>query len=350
MNGPELNWIGIDVAKSTFDAAIVISGQRFPETALRDVPVKTFKRTVEGASEFVRWVDAEILRTASETTLTRAVMESTGTYSVELCMWLVEKNESLSPAIVNPQRTAHFIKSLGLRNKTDRLDACALAFYGMERRPAPYVPPSREHHKLQELNRYRDFLVAEHVSMVNREDALSATKSISQVAKRRLKQSESDIAKVEKEMRKVIAENEQLKQDQKLLESIPGVGFLSVCTIMAELGDLRRFERGRQLAAFAGMNPSVKDSGTSVHGRPRLSKSGNARVRRALYLAAMTSIRIEGPLQETYRRLIDRGKCPMAALGAVMRKLLLLMRSLLLANVCYEKNHVGGNMPCGKLC
>jgi transposase len=347
MNGPEFHWIGIDVAKSTFDAAIVFFGQRFPETAMRDVPVKTFKRTPEGADDFLCWMDTEVSRTASKTTAARAVMESTGSYSVELCMWLIGKRESLSPAIVNPQRTAYFIKSLGLRNKTDRLDACALAFYGVERRPAPYAPPSKEHHKLQELNRYRDFLVAERVSMVNRGDALSTNKGISQIAKRRLKQMESDIAKVEKEMRKIISENNQLKHDRTLLESIPGVGFLSVCTVMAELGDLRRFERDRQLAAFTGLNPSLKDSGTSVHARPRLSKSGNARIRQALYLAAMTSIRIEGPLQETYLRLIARGKSPMAALCAVMRKLLLLMRTLLLANVCYEKNHLRREAPCG---
>lgn len=241
-----------------------------------------------------------------------------------------------APAIVNPQRTADFIKSLGVRNKTDRLEARGLAFYGAERRPAPYEPPMPERATLRALSRFRDSLVSERVALENKQADTSCSKTVRQLAKRKWRQQERDIQTVEREMKALIARAPELKRDYDLLITAPGVAFVTASVVLAELGDLRRFARARQVTAFAGLNPRRIDSGSSVHVQPRLSKSGNPRIRQALYLAAMAAVRVSGPLQQTYERLLQRGKVPKSALGAIMRRLLVLMRALIVSGTPYH--------------
>ena len=124
-------------------------------------------------------------------------------------------------------------------------------------------------------------------------------------------------------MRLVVNGDEDSRCDFALLTSIDGVGPITAMTVLAEIGDLRRFERARQLTAYAGVSPRVVLSGTSVHGKTRMCKRGNARVRQALYLSAMATLNTKHPntLSTMHYRLCEEGKEGKAALGAVMRKL-----------------------------
>jgi transposase len=247
---------------------------------------------------------------------------------------------------VNPNRTSSFIKSLGVRNKTDRLEARALGFYGMERHPAPYERLSPEQAELRALSRFRDILMRQDVTAQNREDTSSECKTIRRLAQRQDRQRTRDIKAVEERMKEVINGTPELKRAYELFVSIPGVGFVTACVVLAELGDLRRFERARQLSAFAGLSPRNYRSGTSVRAQARMCKSGNKRVRQALYLAAMVAMRQSGHLQDTYKALLKYDKRPMQALGAIMRKLLVLMRAILISGKPYDPHH----RRCGKLC
>ena len=326
---------GIDVAKKTFDAALVSPEQHFPETPLRTVPVESFSRDPQGVEKFLAWM-RELLKKAPGTPKVRAVMEATGVYSIELSAWLCQQCAMPAPAIVNPERTAAFIKSMGLRNKTDRLEARALAFYGAERRPAPYEPLTPEHRQLRELSRYRDALIAEKVAESNREEQRPQGKVVRMLRARREQQRKRDIAKVEDEMKRVIQTTPNLKKDLDLLVTIPGVAFITAAVILAEMGDLRRFARARQATAFAGVTPRKIVSGTSVNGQPHLCKKGSARVRQALYLAAMAAVRSKTQLRQTYEGLLQHAKLPMVALGAIMRKLVTIMRAILLTETEFQ--------------
>jgi transposase len=336
-----VHWIGLDVSKKTFDAALVQPGQHYPETPLRTVPAQTFPRNSQGVQQFLEWLDPQVPK---EEASMRALMEATGVYSLELCVWLCEQRPQLAPAIINPEQTAAFLKSMALRNKTDRLDARALAFFGVERQPKPYESLSPEHQALRELSRYRDALVAEHVAETNREERGSTSALVRKLHARREQQRKRDIAKIEAEIKRLIEKTPTLQRDFELLTSIPGVGFITAVVILAEMGDLRRFARARQATAFAGVSPRIGDSGTSVHIQPRLCKKGNGRIRQALYLAAMTSVRGKSYLADTYQRLLQHGKKPMVALGAIMRKLLTVMRAVLIS----EQPFNPGGKPCGK--
>jgi len=342
-NGEE-HWVGLDVSKATFDAALALSDQRFPSTPVRALPWKAFPRTREGVAAFLAWLNEQVPKAK-----VRVIMEATGKYSVELTTWLLARRPTLRPAIENPKNTKAFIDSLNQRNRTDGLDARGLAFYGVERRPAPYEPLSKARQELRELSRCRDRLVAQRTALKNRLREKSSSKIVRRMQTRQRRQLDEDIAKLEAEMKRVINEDEDFKRDFELLNTIVGVGPITAMTILAEIGDLRRFERARQLTAYAGVTPRVIESGTSVRGKTRMCKRGNERVRHALYLSAMATLNTKGPnsLSIVHQRLCEEGKEGKAALGAVMRKQLTVMRAVLISGKPYDPAFRGCGKPSG---
>lgn len=331
------HWTGVDVAKDTFDAALVLGGQRYPHTRLSQVPARRFERTEQGVSEFVAWLDERV----GDKDAVRVCMEATGRYSSELAVWLLEARPSLKPAIVNPAHSAAFIKSMGLRNKTDKMDARALGFYGVERRPVCYEPPTKAQRELRELSRQRTALVTARNAERNRAAEPAQSKVVLKIQKRRLSELDRDIKALDKAINKLVNADEDLKRDVEALMRIDGVGIVTAVVVLTEMGDLRRFERARQLTAFAGLSPRVFESGSSVKGRTHMCKQGNGRVRAALYMAAMAIKRgNKSDLAATYQRLIENGKAPLVALAVVMRKLLCVMRAVLISGKPYvSKRH-----------
>lgn len=336
------HWVGLDVAKATFDAGLVRAGQHYAFTALREVPAKSFARTPEGVVTFLSWLDGLLDDDESQV---RVCMEATGAYSTELTVWLLEQRPALRPAIVTPWHTANFIKSLGLRNKTDQLEARALAFYGLERRPVPYEPLTPEHAELRELSRYRDALIQQRVAEDNRAQEPHTSAFVRKLQQKRLRLMQADIERIEAAMRQLVEAMPELKADVERLCTIYGVGFITAAIVLSELGDLRRFEEARQLTAYAGLNPRIIQSGTSVRKRARMGKQGNPRVRRALYLAAVTAIRGDNDLQQIYRSIQEQGKSKKLALGAVMRKLLTIMRAMLIYEKPFDPYHKRRGKP-----
>lgn len=333
----DVHWVGVDVSKDSFDAALSECWQHFPQIHPNELPVQKFERSPKGVEIFLRWLDKHNPHQAT----VRVIMEATGKYSVELTLWMLESCPTLAPAIVNPRFTAHFIKSMGLRNKTDRMDACALAFYGIERQPCAYTPPPPEYTELRELSRYRDGLVRQRTMLKNQTHENTSSAVVRRNLAKRLGLLTKDIVRIESEMNTLVCKHESLKHDVDLLSSICGTAFIVATTIVAELGDLRRFQLARQLTAFAGLSPQHRQSGTSVQGKSRICKQGNPRVRRCLYLAALSAIRSDTPFRTTYQRLLQSGKKPRVALVAIMRKLLVTMRAILISGKPFNRNHIG---------
>ncbi len=331
-NSTNTHWVGADVSKATFDVGLVRCDQHYPDTPLRKIPTKSFERSPEGVEAFLDWLNTQ----GVDEQMVRVVMEATGNYSTELTVWMLATCSALTPAIVNPQHTASFIKSMAVRNKTDSLDARALGFYGVERRPQPYEPLTPELAQLRALSRYRDQLVRERTKMKNQMKEMCVSSFVTKIRAKRMRLINADVKRVEKQMKAVVEHDEELKRNVELLCSIFGVAFISATTILAELGDLRRFDLARQLTAFAGLSPRHHDSGSSIHGRSRLCKQGNPRVRQCLYLSAMVTIRGNNRFRDTYQRIVAEGKPPMVALGAVMRRLLVVMRAILITGRTYQ--------------
>ena len=347
-------WVGIDVSKDFFDAAIAGSEQRFPSTSLKQLPCERFKRTQSGVKALLQWVDKHAPEGARGA---RAVMETTGKYSLELTAWLIEERKSMAPAIVNAGQVKSFVDSLGQRNKTDGLAARGLAFFGVERRPSPYELMSPERRELRELTRYRAKLVEERTALKNRIKEGSSSKTVSDMWTRQLEELNRDIKELEQGMEQLRKAHSPFKRDFALLTSIPGVGFITAMVVLAELGDLRRFERAKQLSAFTGLNPRIIESGTSVRAKTRMGKRGNRHVRQALYTSSMGSLltKASNDFKVKYTHLCDQGKAGKAALGAVMRQQLLVMRAVVINETPYDplwktRQKQGGNSAQKRPC
>jgi transposase len=312
-------WAGIDLAKATFQLAF------WGQDELRAMRVESFERTRQGCKKAL----AKLQRETPEGCRIALVMEATGSFAETTAAWFLALDPSILVAIANPIQTSAFIRSLGLRNKTDDLDAKALAKYGEQRNPFAWAPLEPDYQVLRDMVRARQDLVRSRTAMNLRlkdhdRCAPLATKALRAV----IRTLERQIEALDAGILKHVEGHTGLKAYVERMESIKGVGRLTAATVLAELGDLKRFTRSRQLTAFAGLSPRQKQSGTSVHGRSPMCKRGSGRVRSALFMAAVAAVRFNPDMAEVYDRLLAQGKHKRVALGAVMRKLLVIMRAL----------------------
>ena len=139
----------------------------------------------------------------------------------------------------------------------------------------------------------------------------------------------AELAKTQHLVQQQVERSAELRSQQQLLCSIPGVGAWTAARVLAEIAEIRRAVSARQLAAYAGLTPRERTSGSSVHHPPRLAKTGNSRLRRALYLPAIVAMRHNPAVRALAERLRARGKRPMVIVGAAMRKLLHLIYGVL---------------------
>lgn len=339
-------WSGLDVAKNSFQAALYLP--QAPAAAPRApsrLTQQAFERTPAGVAAWLAWCDRLLADFARREGLAaapplRACMEATGRYSLELAAWIGQARPAVAPAIVDPLAAHHYAKSLRMRNKTDRIDAAVLARMGYERRFAATAPRPAAWATLRHMTRQRDFLMNQLTSARLRAAEIQACPAMAAIQAQLIAGLRRAIVQVDRAINKHVAAHADLKQAVARLRTIPGVGRVTAVVILAELGDLRRFETSRQVTSFAGMNPKLFDSGDSVHYVAHLSKQGPARARQALYMSAMSVLRTTGPLRRTYDHLLEEGKCKMSALGAVMRKQLVLMRALLVGQRDFDPHFV----------
>jgi transposase len=340
-------WSGCDVAKATFDAGLWLPLPEGQSRPLRDIPVRTFPRTREGVREFLAWADGLIapadLLDGSTWTF-HAILEHTGRYSEELVVWLLAERPATRWTLLNPQQAAHFARSLAPRAKTDKTDARALTLYGLERRPVCDERISPERAELRDLSRYRTALVEMRTAEKNRAGESNASPLVRQLQQKHIAQLDREIERIEAKMHQLIRKLPDLHPDAELIDSIYGVGFVTAIAVVAELGDLRRFRRARQISAFVGLCPRTVRSGSSVHPKTRMSKAGEPRLRALLYMCATSAIVHNPHMKQVHDRLTAAGKTHMSALGAVMRKLLVLMRALVISGQRYQPDY----QPCGK--
>lgn len=339
--GQILAWCGLDVSKKTFDVGLVVD-QSLADFA--KVPTARFARDEHGVKAYGHWLEDKLRGTYLDRRDIGFVMESTGTYSLELFELLRHQGwEHIS--IVNPRLVSDFNKSLGLRHKTDRIDSRALGFYGRERTPPPYVPREPQYQQLRDLVRYRRALVNEKTAITLRM-ASTHNKFVLKCLKGQINSLEKFLTRCEGEIKKLIKQYQSLSTDVALLCSMVGIGPITAWTVLGELGDLRAFSRSRQLSSLAGTAPTIRESGTSVRRKTRLTKDCGKAVREVLYMAALSAIRApQGPFSQAYERLVGKGKPKKAALCAVMRKMLVVMRAMLLSSTPFNPELPGS---CGK--
>jgi transposase len=160
------------------------------------------------------------------------------------------------------------------------------------------------------------------VAEENRLEAGSAVAAVRSSVEEHVAYLAAEIKRTEALIRNHIENNPTLKEQSALLDSIPGVGSTTAALLLAEIVDVTQYKSARQVAAYAGLVPRERRSGSSVRGRTRLSKIGNARLRKALYFPAITALRCSDFFKAWAKGLRERGKCKMCVIGAAMRKLI----------------------------
>lgn len=310
--------LGIDVAKRKFDCALLNEG-RFR--------TKVFENNATGIEACMSW----ITRHAGQTV--QACLEATGPYAEALAEALYDSGHTVS--LINPARSRAFAQGLGLRTKTDAVDARTLARFCEAMKPGTWVPAPKSERELQQLVRRLDALIEMHTQETNRLAVahIAVRDSIEQM----LLSLDQQIETMKREITKHIDRHPDLKTQRELLDSIPGVGPATCAWLIAEL-NTKRFDCARSAAAFVGLTPAHRISGASVRGKPRMSKQGNSRLRKVLYWPAIAALRCNPIVQALGQRLRARGKHNMAIIVAAMRKLVHIAFGVLKSGKPFDPN------------
>jgi transposase len=322
-------FIGIDVSKAKLDCSLLL------DVASSKRRAKTVANSKAGVSELLAWC---VKQHASPYEL-HAILEGTGVYHEPAALALADAGVTVS--IVNPAQVKDFGRSLGVRTKTDGVDSRVLARYGALLKPRPWTPPAQEARILQALLSRREAIAQDLQRERNRLEKADATETpplIRQSILDSIAFLEQQLAKLQQDIDDHINKHPNLKADRELLVSIPAVGPQVGNHLLAVMHN-HHFQSAEQLAAYLGLVPIERQSGTSILGRPRLSKAGPSRVRAVLYMAAIVGTQHNPHIKALYQRLQARGKTKMSALGAAMRKLVHLCFGVLKTRQPYQANY-----------
>jgi transposase len=313
-NTAATHFAGIDVSKDTLDAGLL-----GPDGRTRG---RQFANAAAGFAALLVWAD----RLAPGGVI-HFCLEATGPYSEGIAAHLHAAGRLVS--VANPARVKAYMKACGQANKTDPADARAIAAFCRDRRPRLWVPPSPAVRQVQALVRRRDDLRRMAAAEKTRLDAPDLTPAARRSIARSVRFLSREAERVQAEAEAVIAAAPELAADLALLESVKGVGRQTATTILAELPAVDQLPSAESAAAYCGLAPAEFQSGKSVRKHTRLSKAGNARLRTALYLPTLTAVRFNPVLKGFFERLVAAGKPRMQAVGACMRKLLMICYGVL---------------------
>jgi transposase len=307
MHNPTSVFAGIDVGKARLQLAL-----SFPDGKFLD---RDFANTLEGRTNLV------LLCQKHKVAL--VVMEATGGLELDSAAELA--HEQIPVSVITPAQSKAFARSLNKQAKTDAIDARLLAAFARRLCPPASTIPSETQRNLRELAARRRQITSQCIQEKNR---------LQQARDARVKNSianaiaffEKQLADIDDHLGTLIAADPALQLAVERLDSVPGVGQNTAVQLVVscpELGSLNR----QQIASLAGLAPFNHDSGTTA--RPRSIRGGRSSVRTTLYMATVAAIRFNPLIKSFYERLVANGKKKMVALIAAMRKLLIILNSLL---------------------
>lgn len=319
--------VGIDVSKNKLDVVLRMNGK---------AKSKALKNNVEGFQELIDWLHKQKV----EPETVHFCMEATGVYSEPAALWL--HDAGLAASVVNPSLIKGFGQAENIRNKNDQIDAALIARFCESRRPELFVPPPKEQRllkgwgdrllALKDIRQQEQNRIEAHTFAGETELAASIQEHVTWLDKK--------IAELEKEIDDHIDRHPSLKNDAELMTSIPGIGRATAAKMLGHLGDIRRFSSAKALAAFIGLSPKQRSSGTSVRGRTTMSRIGSNTLRSALYMPGWVASR-HNPLLKTFaERLRANGMATKAVTGAVMRKLVHLIYGVIRSGKAFDPNYL----------
>lgn len=295
------DFIGIDIAKEKFDVVLLQEKNHLH---------RTFMNKLEGFQACEKWIKEQA---KGEPWI---CMEATGCYGEGLADYLYAQEIRVS--VVNALQIKNFAKSLLSRNKTDKLDAKIIAAYCEHMKPALFTSRSEPQKVTRDLSQLIDTLKQQLVRLKNQSESTrtkigeEALSSVTGMLEERIKE-------LEKKLEEQIQEDKEMSEKSELLTSIEGIGKTTAYRVLAYLPQISHFESAKQLAAFIGVTPQQRESG-QFKGKTRMTSYGHARLRKALYMPALTAKRRK-TFEPFVRRLEKNEVSKKGIVGAMMRKL-----------------------------
>ncbi len=305
-------YAGIDVDKNNLEVAFD------PEQ-----PKKTFSNDKEGFKALIKQL--------REWAVDQVVMEATGGYENPFAVALTRSNIAVS--VVNPRHVRSFAKALGYLAKTDTIDAGVILEFAEAIKPGPRPIKDKQSQQLTDLVTRQEQLVRMLTSEKNRKH--TANKPVRKDIEVHIKWLQRRIKDLDIKLRKCIEDSPIWRVKDDLLQSVPGVGPKTSAKLIAALPELGRLNR-REIAALVGVAPFNRDSG-SFRGR-RTIWGGRAPVRCALYMAVLSATKHNPVIRAFYQRLVEAGKANKLALTACMRKLIIILNTMMKNQTKWQVN------------
>ncbi len=323
--------LGIDVAQKEL---VVTMGRLLDDLSEELYAHKVFENSEAGMKLLVDWV-----KKLSDNTLgVHYVMEATGVYHQKFAYYLAEHGHYVS--IVLPNKISNYMRSLEVKTITDKTCSEAIARFGLSRKLENWEKPKKIYRSLQQLTRERN----ERSTVKNQLHAEKAEAYPYQKSLDRLQARIAFLNAQEKEIKKdiseLINEDNELKEDVKTICTIPGVGELTAVIVLGETNGFELIRSKKQLASYAGFDVKEKQSGTSVKGKPKISKKGNRHLRKAMYLPSLSAVKWDERFKAIYARIFARNGIKMKGLVAVQRKMLEMIYTLFKNKNAYDKEYL----------
>lgn len=325
-------FLGIDIAKKTFQAALTLDGINQFETEVDNNPM-AIKQYFKGLKEKFQFSSNQLI----------VCLEHTGIYCLPVLDYLVKNGIKVcvEPALQIKQ-------SQGMtRGKSDRVDAQRIAQYAYKnhRELRFWTPQRTTIQKLKALLVLRERLVKVKVQMqtpINETQEYieeSIRKVVLKSCQNTIKGLTKDITRVEKEISALIEKDLQLKEQFQLAVSVPGIGQITALNVIISTGEFQKISEAKKFACYAGIAPFEHTSGSSVRGKTRVSKMANMTLKKLLHLGAMSAIQACQELKAFYQRKVAEGKNKMSVINAVRNKLITRIFSCIKNKRMYQKDY-----------
>ena len=326
---------GIDVAQ---DELVVSLGRVNASFEKEIYAFKTFANKPGGFSAMLVWIKKH----SDERVAVRYVMEATGVYHERFAYYLSDQGHQIS--IVLPNKISNYMRTLDIKTITDKTASQAICKFGLERNLEIWKQPKKLFKSLKQLTRERDQLIVERTVTKNQlhaeeAEAFPHLRTITRLNER-IKLFNDQEKEIKADIAEIVKNDNELVKKIDNITSIPGIGKLTAVIILAETNGFDLIRNKKQLVSYSGLDVKIKDSGTSVKGKPRISKKGNRHVRKAMHMPALTGIRTNEHFKNIYLRLISKHGIKMKAVVAVQRKILELVYTLWNTNSKYDTSYL----------
>ena len=326
--------VGIDVAQKEL---VVTLGRMQDDLTIDLQAYNVFKNTENGFLKLTNWVN----KLTDKTVKARYVMEATGVYHQKFAYYLDEKQEDLS--IVLPNKISNYMRTLDIKTITDKTCSEGIARFGLERKLENWTKPKDIYRILKQLTRERRQITDERTIVKNQlhaeeTEAMPHLSSIERLKKRILFLNTLE-KEIKNEIMSSVKEHKELMIDIENICTIPGVSVLTAATVIGETNGFELIRSKKQLTSYAGLDVKEKLSGTSVKGKPTISKRGNRYLRSCLHLPALSTIKWDDNFRDQYIRIVAKHGIKMKGCVAVQRKLLELIYVIYKNKIGYDKNY-----------